>query len=106
MSDTQHTPGPWYTSTDVHHDDEYAVKAGEAVVCTVWPMGDDQAGNDIQNANEHLISAAPCMVAALREMVRRARDTNMVGDQDHCDVALTDAVVQAEAAIAKAEGMF
>jgi hypothetical protein len=62
---------------------------GEAV-CTMW--GNDKDKNDSIHANAKLIAAAPDLLEALRNFT------------DGRDIAYTDALVIARAALAKATG--
>ena len=60
----QHTPGPWhvdlYDATGVDDVDGYRI--------AITGFGED----DTDQANARLIAAAPDMLAALRELVRKA----------------------------------
>lgn len=104
VSKVTHTPGPWAISPDVYHDDELAVVGGEtgqAVVATVWPMGDDDAGVEEQAANRRLIVAAPDLLRELkllREEYTRLANT--------CDLTAHDwsGMYHVDEAIDQAEG--
>ena len=56
---TQHTPGPWHVTG-------YHVEARAGAIATVCDAGDDDTEGD---ANARLISAAPELLAVLREIV-------------------------------------
>ncbi len=89
MSETRWTRGPWkvWPNHDLGHDreDEIVVGHGPAVVATVWPMGDDEAGINESVANAHVIALAPTMrialekaANALRANERLAREIDML----------------------------
>lgn len=54
----RHTPGPWIASRSgtVWHVDEKSDPDPSGNICTVWNLEDDE-----ENANAHLIAAAPEM---------------------------------------------
>jgi hypothetical protein len=68
LNPATHTEGPWKISPDQYHEDELTVvggESGDAVICTVWPMGDDDFGRQEQAVNRLLITAAPDLYEAL-----------------------------------------
>lgn len=90
MSNTKHTPGPWYVQDNTDQDGDghqLRVDSDEGVVaqCGRKPFVDEQS-----RANAALIAAAPEMFAALKRLV-----------DGGCPAFVTKAV---ERAIAKAEG--
>lgn len=68
MSETKFTPGPWFVSTA---NDENAYEMGVQSEHDVkWHVCDICGGRDIdQQANAHLIAAAPELFEALNLMV-------------------------------------
>lgn len=94
---TSHTPGPWYwVGTDSYEDKAYLVgDCGQLVLQPVsgWDFSPaDPCGHGairVSAANARVVAAAPALLAALKEMVT-------IDDWE--------AVDQARAAIAKAEG--
>ena len=90
----QHTPGPWIVrniATRYHYIGP-ANDSGAPSFAAVF--GEFHASEDQTAANARLISAAPDLLAALRECLA-------------CEFAVTDkaAIAQARAAIAKATGL-
>ena len=103
MAETTHTPGPWTVIGPVgfvYADDPYG--HGQMHVAQVRGWGhltgrgggcafSDKKAATIQDANAHLIAAAPDLLAALKEVASHA--------DDECGF-----MPLARAAIAKAEG--
>jgi hypothetical protein len=101
----QHTPGPWSISPDMYHDDELSVvggESGDAVIATVWPMGDDEFGMEQQAANRLLVTAAPDLLREIKHL--RDEYTRFVNLHD-----LTahdwNGMYEVDEAIRKAEGV-
>ena len=95
MSRTKHTPGPW--SADGYN---VRVKAGRHIAYT-GPNHTPPHEYPIQckredEANAQLIAAAPCLLAALERLVDCIQETR--------GIDATEALHEAQAAIAKATG--
>lgn len=95
---SEHTPGPWRL-------DGLAISASmEVVVC--WVGEPAQYPGDIatfcfnHEANARLIAATPELLEALRDLAEAAR--NEVGPK--ASPSLSNALFEADVAIAKAEG--
>ena len=93
MSEPKFTPKPWkvYTAKAGHKVIGIGDANGEGITDSgfgVWRGGSAEA-----EANAHLISAAPDLYEALRDLVRTGGDDHMPGYWE-----------AAEAALAKAEG--
>ena len=89
----QHTPGPWR----LHPTDDTAVIAMDGTgVAGMTGYYNDPDIWPVMEANARLIAAAPDMLAALRELVRKADFGEPVPDW-------LNAWDEARAAIAKAE---
>ena len=86
MSETKFTPGPWEANTGDHAYP--TVSAQDRVIVTIWQCPQ-------QAANARLVSAAPDLYEALREIVE--------GDDRPSDLTMA-ALRRAVAALAKAEG--
>jgi hypothetical protein len=92
LSETKHTPGPWYQSSahvpTVHYD-EVADGAG-VLVADCWTS--DRAAEE-RDANARLIAAAPELLEALAEIVNRLGINPMDDDElaAHCRAAIAEA---------------
>lgn len=87
----KHTPGPW----EVSKNGVYVVsRFAHFNICRIKSELHDDSITEISTANARLIAAAPDLLAALRDML------NNFGGNDN----ETPFIVQARAAIAKAEG--
>jgi hypothetical protein len=111
MSETKHTPGPWEVEfDDSDHSEGHIIRMGEAIDSPgyhkthhriqydhmLYP-GDKGFGE--AHANARLISAAPDMLAALRAM-----EEAFVVDREKFTESQAAAVLQMDAAVAKATG--
>jgi hypothetical protein len=100
MTDTQHTPGPWFATPG-----NYAVYVKDAygdqgdLVCALYGAG---ATSYECAANARLIAAAPELLEACRLFV--AYDTDESGDDVALMLAYARARAEIRAAIAKATG--
>lgn len=110
MSETKHTPGPWYTDaigriwrrnpSDLY---EYGGGvAGDKPVATVWKgwVNEGEVGFPLE-ANARLIAAAPELLEALRLLLAECEHQAWIGNMpdDRVEFGI------ARAAIAKAEGV-
>lgn len=105
MSEQKHTPGPWSVSTYGSFATEVRSSTGRRIAAT-WvqspPRSRKSALNQalLNEANAHLISAAPDLLEALKALKSASlHDDNIIrasGFRAACE--------RAEAAIAKAEG--
>jgi hypothetical protein len=85
-----HTPGPW---------EAWQRQSAVFVVACDFQVALLCDGNNSEiNANAHLIAAAPDMLAALRGILDDAKAYGMA------DSAFSGSLIEAAAAIAKAEG--
>jgi hypothetical protein len=97
MTDTQHTPGPWYVVTD--QETQYKWLVGDKntwlprIAC-IPPYTDPSV-----SANARLIAAAPELLDALWDIVEAEEHD---GDASVCDFATLQSI--ARAAIIKATG--
>lgn len=89
-----HTPGEWK-----HHRPTGAVKSGDTLIASVFGDRDDCHEDERQIANARLISAAPDLLEALRELLGVCPCRNGCEPSD-----MTCASNKARAAIAKATG--
>ncbi len=104
-----HTPGPWKANegsvnaavNGAWGDVEEVSDAGFSVA-TVWADVDEL--EDCAGANAHLIAAAPDLLNALRAFLDRYTALVNCGDCGNWDPETEDFVIQARAALAKAEG--
>lgn len=97
--ETKFTPGPWYLTGSGHGlivcgptttlTDISGVRCLDIIARTDWARGEED------DANAHLISAAPDLYAALTRMLENELDNYEDGG---------DAVALAKAALAKARG--
>lgn len=88
------TPGPWTIVPRLHAEMFCAVMGADGQL--VVNLGDGGNGIEAQNANAHLISAAPDLLTALKSCMARLNEMN----------GWTDAGYEygiAKAAVAKAE---
>lgn len=93
---TQHTPGPWTVPIKrVSHNQGFAIMAGGVRVADTI---EDHSAVDAE-ANAHLISAAPDLLAACRAVVEWAEESGRM-ESNAKDEQLWQQIL---AAIAKAE---
>jgi hypothetical protein len=97
MTEQAHTPGPWLQShrqiPDGMYSTEVYAKDGETIATIHWyPVKTDDGWITSRDGNARLIAAAPDMLAALQDIVRR----NEIQHWFNLDLA--------RAAIAKATG--
>ena len=90
MTDTKHTPGPWYVTQGEKWPFDLAVEPNILVVAT-------------QEANAHLIAAAPELLGALKSLLALDDNTSPFGGEIQQD-RIERTIDRARAAIAKAEG--
>jgi hypothetical protein len=95
MAEMKHTPGPWSLSEKYHSVNVRAVDGPYVADCNASAA----IGWETKQANAHLISAAPDMLAALKTL-----DSIERGMQGWHEDAKAEAWAKARAAIAKAEG--
>ena len=112
-----HTPGPWQWDGEVRADgdvDALVDASGDAVVCGAW-RNDSTAGVWVHPDNAHLIAAAPELLEALKQLKSRVEELSAVRREGITGAAydvitasigddLTAEFIEAEEAIAKAEG--
>ena len=97
MTDTKHTPGPWFE----RDGDDYVYGANNRAVAL--PLADLGNFKELY-ANAHLISAAPDLLDALEICVNFGRAYADATDDKWLRQAVLNDVAKAEAAIAKAKG--
>lgn len=100
-----HTPGPWLTEGGLIKD------AQREILATVHGAGfyPDDPGKEVGNVNARLMAAAPDLLAALKRLESRigwcdSRQRWLIEDGSPRDFLTVDAIREARAAIAKAEG--
>ena len=93
-----HTPGPWRLTVPTMHRFPVANVGVINVWSKVCPALDEA------EANARLIAAAPRMLAALRAMTEHYVRLAASGDCGNWDPKTEAEVIEARAAIAKAEG--
>jgi len=103
MTNTEHTPGPWYLDPEPD-DSHYQISDGAEGIARVevWDGDEDPEVMGVAMANARLIAAAPDLLEALR-LAQRALNTAprfQVGDSDSYRIASTvdRAITQATAA--------
>lgn len=100
MSDTKHTPAPW--RVDDGGTDCFGIfdSTGQSIAYLGFAEGQGSGrGRDVDEANARLVAAAPDMLDALQYLVRRLQQ-----NRDSITWGIQAAMVDAHAAIAKAEG--
>lgn len=99
---THTTPGPWAAD---RNDVRVAVRGGLFIArCYAIPCEDEpERYNGERAANARLIAAAPELLAALRLFLERYVSLVNCGDCGNWDPETDEEVIQARAAIAKAE---
>ena len=97
MTNTQHTPGPWFLTPEgygVYKGDSYGDRGD--MVCTLPGYGSDAS---TRIANARLIAAAPELLSALEDFCRECD-----GYLDGNDGSPWGTLLKGRAAIAKATG--
>lgn len=90
-----HTPGPWTVEPRFRYGIGFAgagclpIVGGNAVICAIGPHDPYMP----QEANARLISAAPDMLAALRDLIAVCEDFNMDGEPEDARVTAARAVI-------------
>lgn len=93
---TKFTPGPWFTHREGLSTIYVEARLRPGIVQEVAACGPTEAGQEQQEANAALISAAPNLLEALRTLLDCAKYGDVFQD--------ADAWNDARAAIAKATG--
>lgn len=89
-----HTPGPWVVGMRIYGQDSYIVRSG-----------DTQVGIAHGAPNAHMFAAAPDLLGALKEMMRRYQGLDEAATKRGCgDYYANYTLRLAHAAIAKAHG--
>lgn len=101
MSDTKFTPGPWSTHREGYSTVYVDAPIGGGVLQEVAACGPTAGGQEQQDANALLISAAPDLYAAL---VLLMAEVDFSGNGTAKDFGWPRATEAARAAIAKARG--
>ena len=94
-----HTPGPWVTSDEGNNT---LILADGKYIASVWHYDNGPEGGNLMpniDADATLISAAPDLLAALRDLV------SQVQGYQECNGDKGFAFTDAQAAIAKATGV-
>ena len=97
-----HTPGPW--TLHGWADNDYEINAALDTVCNVPGFDDDTVDADRAEANARLIAAAPELLAACRMPRACLADWCEIAEDDDQRDDDHQAMRDAQAAIAKAEG--
>ncbi len=96
---SKHTPGDWYVSHNELTSDSLPGRNTIATMAAWLPHAEEE-----QRANARLIAAAPCLLEALRMMTSHYCNLVRSGDAGNWEPDAEPEVMQARAAIAKAEG--
>ena len=101
MSETKHTPGPWYSDTSGEYYAGHVVRHNGVLICRMATPINARAGKVAANAR--LLAAAPELLAALEAILdgRDLTEPPKAMTQAHRHWVLLD---KARAAIAKARG--
>lgn len=93
MSETKHTPGPWFA-----HGRYIGTKNHKSAIGECRDVNGNWSDDVKSSGNAHLIAAAPDLLAALKKMLPEANriDQHLRPTFETCE--------EARAAIAKAEG--
>ena len=103
MKTPKHTPGPWSIARTRSGEEYGSIHGSDGML--VATLGYRVAvGSDEDMSNSRLISAAPDLLEALRESVKWLQSAQADEPADYHNEPLDDAIEQALAAIAKAEG--
>lgn len=106
MTESKHTPGPWYATTRQGSWDWLVAQSDRLEICQMFHDGSGL--NQTGEANARLVAAAPDLLDALRWYEEQARNCRKIGGvpEGHAARAALDADggKRALAAIAKAEG--
>ena len=109
MSETQHTPGPWWPEGDTRQGSEqnFHIESKSATICFCSTGHPD---DDVALANAQLVAAAPNLLAACEKLVETIRNGTVyeVFEPSYYNgsiVRLFFDVENASAAIAKAKGV-
>ena len=102
----KHTPGPWQISAIQNEPEKISIiDADMCFVAEVWQTYIN--GESRQQANAHLIAAAPAMYTTgklfVDVMARVARELERLGNEP-LRALLRSAIIEQEAALAQAEG--
>jgi len=97
---TKHTPGPWETVFEGHRLSVWSEGYGFVHSHEVPQV--NIGATQTANANARLISAAPELLQALRDLQKELRDAIKLDVKKHYSLMVADAC--ASKAIAKAEG--
>jgi len=88
----KHTPGPWKIDGDRFVYSLYPDNYANRFQCSVSTQSANQASPDELKANARLISAAPTMLEALKELL----NCRYVRDCEGCTKRVKDAIAAAE----------
>lgn len=103
---TAHTPGPWTFLKDYDNEGKSSARIGGTIEGDGWNIAriwKDAAELECKyEANARLIAAAPELLAALKDIAKQARLCMQYANA--YDGQLIQAIANADAAIAKAEG--
>ena len=94
---TKHTPGPWALERD--RAKSLSIYASSTFVGEVYNEVDEPSAQE--NANAHLIAAAPAMYEALQEIDDQLDQFTVKAQEE---LGLREALLKSRAALAQAEG--
>ena len=103
MTETAHTPGPWFAVEGNKHHGPFVTNVEVRTICDLYTV--DKLNRifvfrpEEAEANARLIAAAPDLLEALKALQRQALQGNVRGDE-----WMDEALELTRAAIAKAEG--
>lgn len=100
----RHTPGPWQCYADVPSTDPNWHIVTDVSRTRVLANVHIEPGNATDSANARLITAAPELLKALRDLIGLAASAMVQANRDGADYDIDAELKDASAALAKAEG--
>jgi hypothetical protein len=100
MSETKHTPGPWYWCDGEDEDDMSYLTSASGQICSFGKFGEyyPQCGDEPCEADRNLIAAAPELLEAATNALWWWDGGNKISPK------ASDCIARLRAAIAKAKG--
>lgn len=94
MTDSKHTPGPWYFDPE-HRPHHYGCNVGAETGECIATVAPGENGDSETIANARLIAAAPDLLAACEEFVRKVESGEARSKRSYAEM---------KAAISRAKG--